>query len=354
MQKIKISALLLSLLLTSNAWSMEDLRAAIEQTEQEDKEAEEQLHRAFIVAAEKGELEKVQALLPRVDVNFYLDKRKTFALWQACQNGHYPVVELLLEQDGILPNMTGLHDRTPLCQASQNGHEQIVALLLENGAREVVNQQDDLGITPVWIASKMGRAGVIDILIEAGADITIRSFKDNALPIHAASNAGSLEAVEKLLHKDPDSVNARWKEGATCLRQASQKGFLAVAHALINARALVDVLDDENCSPITVASSFGHGDVLELLLGQEESAPCVNAPNTKGQTPIFMAVSQNHPRCVELLLNAKANLALTDNFGKAPADYARNQEMLEFLEQHMHRQDAPEERVVGQEMDMVD
>ena len=58
---------------------------------------------------------------------------------------------------------------TPLFQASQNGHVEVVEILVKAGAD--LNQAWD-GRTPLYQASQNGHAEVVEILVKAGADPT--------------------------------------------------------------------------------------------------------------------------------------------------------------------------------------
>jgi len=82
----------------------------------------------------------VEALLKKgADPNYkeyYLGDQKRFSmpLHAACYQGNYSVAQLLLRQPGIELNTIDIDGRTPLMWAVERGHEGIIDLLLEKGA----------------------------------------------------------------------------------------------------------------------------------------------------------------------------------------------------------------------------
>jgi uncharacterized protein len=102
------------------------------------------------------------------------DRRGLTALWVACFRGCLPVARLLLER-GADPTIA-YQDLgwTPLMIASARGHPEVVRLLLGHpGAKATINQRNHRGETALWVASKVGSGGIVRALLEDGADPTI-------------------------------------------------------------------------------------------------------------------------------------------------------------------------------------
>jgi ankyrin repeat protein len=69
-----------------------------------------------------------------VDVDYQHPEAMVSALVAACQNGHVPVVQLLLAH-GADPNLPAeLGPMTPLQAARQNGHAAVETVLRQHGA----------------------------------------------------------------------------------------------------------------------------------------------------------------------------------------------------------------------------
>ena len=110
---------------------------------------------------------------------------------------HYAVdVELakaLLEAGADIDakNNCGL---TPLHVA---GNVEIAKFLIDQGAD--VHEEDVQGMTPLHFAAMFGQAGVIQILVQAGADIQATDEGDGRSPLHFAARNNKAEAAKALI-----------------------------------------------------------------------------------------------------------------------------------------------------------
>ena len=109
-------------------------------------------------------------------------KALTRPLYFAARDGHGEIVALLLD-NGADPN-AALSFGTPLRIAARNGHAGIVALLLENGAdpNATSGEQKQAALHD---AAELGRLATAELLLRAGADVTLRNVKNHA-PLHLA------------------------------------------------------------------------------------------------------------------------------------------------------------------------
>ena len=73
-------------------------------------------------------------------------------------------------------------------------------------------------------------------------------------------------------------------------------------------------------TPLHVAASSGHLNILELLLHHGGDVNCLT--NT-GHTPLHLAASGHHIECIMLLLAYGADDSIVDNSGKAPLQTAK-------------------------------
>ena len=121
---------------------------------------------------------------PLIEVALHQDKRSI------------PIAELLIDA-GADPNLLGRSRdgapaTTPLHKAAYAGNVPMVQLLVERGAN--VNQQTVWG-TAILKAIEHGKAKVVELLLEAGADTSLRADADPKLGPVAGLDA--LEAAEK-------------------------------------------------------------------------------------------------------------------------------------------------------------
>ena len=103
-------------------------------------------------------------------------------------------------------------------------------------ADEGVDQEDDAGWTPLFIAVSMGRRQIVDVLLEAGADI--RHANENKQTVwHYAASKNHLDILhaltDHLKRKEPTAIlsslaNQPDKYGATPLHRAAAMGHLPI------------------------------------------------------------------------------------------------------------------------------
>jgi len=67
----------------------------------------------------------------------------------------------------------------------------------------------------------------------------------------------------------------------------------------------VSDLDSRKRTPIHIAASSGHSDVLSHLIGVDKSS--VDSLDTKDKTALFLACKHSRSECAKLLLKSKAN-----------------------------------------------
>lgn len=90
------------------------------------------------------------------------DSQQNTPLHYASNNGFADVVYKLINNNGADMNVKCKGQFTPLHWASQNGHIGVVQVLIENGAE--LNEQNVRGDTPLHYASSIGHLDVVKIL----------------------------------------------------------------------------------------------------------------------------------------------------------------------------------------------
>ncbi|KAG7168944.1 Tyrosine-protein kinase HTK16-like [Homarus americanus] len=88
--------------------------------------------------------------------------------------------------------------QTALHIASMKGYEEIAKMLLTSMA--YVEVRDEEGVTPLHLASRYNRPGIVRLLVEKSkADIQSRATNTDAVPLHEAAEHGNTECVKTLL-----------------------------------------------------------------------------------------------------------------------------------------------------------
>ena len=78
------------------------------------------------------------------------------------------MVKILLEQEGVNPDIQNHTDQTSLSYAAQYGYEKVVKMLLEQEGVNP-NRPDNHGQRPLMYAAKHGHQEVIELLQPYGA-----------------------------------------------------------------------------------------------------------------------------------------------------------------------------------------
>lgn len=90
---------------------------------------------------------------------------------KACQQGDLPRVRELLASDSTLVNARGPHHKTPLHWAAENGHKPVVELLIGHGAD--LSARDQFNFTARDLALKAGHAELAELLRKADSSVHV-------------------------------------------------------------------------------------------------------------------------------------------------------------------------------------
>ena len=172
------------------------------------------------VSAEKVSAEKVSAeKVSRVDA-------RTFR--EAALAGHADIVQHALDA-GMDVDQVDEGGRTALLLAAFDGHLQVVNLLIQRGAN--VNHRDAVGRTALMYASTGPSPEVVRQLLSAGADPNLADNSEGFTALMFAAAEGQLGVVEVLLEHNAD-ISLRDVDGDTALGFATQNGHRAIVDRL--------------------------------------------------------------------------------------------------------------------------
>lgn len=171
-----------------------------------------------------------------------------------------------------------------------------------------VNEKFDWGatgdITAMVLAVMLGRMEICNVLIDAGADVNIKTSGGlTLLHIGAISSGDYKDVVELLIAKDLD-VNAKCTsygeaKDATPLHAAAGKGNVAVVEVLIKNGAEVNARAGNNSyTPLHIAARDGYLAVAILLITNEAD---INAKSKYEETPLDLAISKEHKELADLI-----------------------------------------------------
>ncbi len=248
--------------------------------------------------------------------------------------------ELLLAH-GADPNKADLHGVTPYALAMRLGRSDIAARLREAGARDELaprdryvaacaagdraaadailaadpTLRDSLRIADHWVlaeAAKAGRLDAVALMLDMGFDL--RQGQHGYTPLHWAAFHGHSAVVELLLERgadpslrDPHYHSAAWgwaehsgheALGIRLLRAGAERGSLIAAVALDDGERVDALLaadpaaaarSDGWLSPLHVAAAMGRLALMERLVA---AGAVLDAPGGDGMTPLERALDQ--------------------------------------------------------------
>jgi len=143
------------------------------------------------------------------DVNRQDSRGDTPLMW-AIRYGNDRVVELLLEQGDIRPDMVIRDGRTLLSLVSESGNEGAVMLLL-GGWNVNPNSPDSSGRTPLSFAACEGHESLVKLLLESGNVNPDSLDSSGRTPLSFAASRGHESLVMLLLESgnvNPDSLDS--------------------------------------------------------------------------------------------------------------------------------------------------
>ena len=221
----------------------------------------------LILAAYCGHTETVRYLvgLPEVDVN-HCNRYTRTALHCAAKEGHPEVVQVLIDAGADI-DTKNRHGRSPLDFASRSGALEVVKVLVRAGAR--VNAIDYYVRTCLNLAARNGHTETVRYLV-CFPEVDVNYFdmnKDTAL--HCAVKEGYPDVVQVLIDAGAD-INTRNNNGGSPLQSASCSGALEVVKMLVRAGAGVNATDYCVRTCLILATSNGHTETVRYLVGLPE------------------------------------------------------------------------------------
>ena len=215
-------------------------------------------------AAEKGHNFVVKLLLDNKAHVDLLDQTKRSPLSYAAANGHEAVVNLLLKSSAEV-NSRDKEERTPLSWAAENGHGAVAKLLIAE-PMVAVDLSDDSGQTSLLYAVQGGHQHVMELLLGAGANPSLKDFK-NRKPLSYAAEHGHTAVLQILLATNGVDVNAEDHNRRTPLSFAAEKGHEVIVHHLLADEGIDFYTTDSRWwTPLSYATENGHEAVVQLLL----------------------------------------------------------------------------------------
>lgn len=305
-------------------------------------------------AISRGDAKSVERFLADgVDPNIP-DEQGAVPLLLAIQGGHVEVVEALLTSKGLNVDVMNEYRQSALELAILFGEEGIAVALIDNGARvhkgalheaamegmatlcgkiiermpEELDRDNRWGQTPLQLAILGGHVAALRVLLEAGADGSLRdgegrNARDLALevgvdelvglfggygtgwPFLDAIVAGEYETVKAELEADSEQIHLKGADGRGSLHYAVLSGGDDLLRLLLDHDADRDQRDGLGRTALHDAARLGRLSMAQSLL---EAGAEANSVDRAGWTPLHTAAHEGQLGVVNVLLSRGANL----------------------------------------------
>ena len=183
----------------------------------------------------------------------------------AASNGHFDVVEFLVEQNVDL-NLQTNFGFTALDLAVINKHAQIVEFLLQ--AKVDKTMRNEVGRTALHLACQSGEKEIFEI-VQRYCSKSDLHLTDNERYncLHIAVESGHNEMVKLLMEKKMFPVNSQTSDGSSALYLAAAGGHLDIVKSLTKTyKADVNLPETDGWSPLHIAAQEGYTDIAKELI----------------------------------------------------------------------------------------
>lgn len=195
--------------------------------------------------------------------------------------------------DGVrnLVTAANLHEgdgegATVLHRASEGGQAAIVSWLLGAGAK--VNAADVHGATPLHRAAQSKDPRCVELLLEAGADTQIADAYGST-PLYLACASAECAALLIAAHLPDVFATNSFVWSRTPLHEAARIGSEEVCRLLLRAGSVVDAADTNGHTPLYVALCNDRRAIAELLLKHDANLRCVKIDNQLPRIPKWVS-----------------------------------------------------------------
>ncbi|KAH0536550.1 hypothetical protein FGG08_006580 [Glutinoglossum americanum] len=300
---------------------------------------------ALFLAAEGGYGMDVQQLLEKGANPGMKDDNGNAPLLAAALRGHGAVVQQLLE-GGADMEACNENGETALHRAVKANHAGVVQALLERGMN--IDAKDNTGKPALHMAAYIGHGSMVQLLLQRGASVDATDMY-GLTALHRAVYRETNKYIVQQLLQHGASVNAKSSYGKTALHIAAYEGYKALVRLLLDSGALVNEHDSEGWTPLYWAAYEKHKPIVQLLLDYSadinahrpdgwtplyraayggdiemlkillEKGADTEIPETEtGQTPLQIALSNNHTKAVQLLIAAGSSVSSKNLYDTTP------------------------------------
>ena len=240
---------------------------------------------SILEAVRAKDILKVRELIANPQFSHFEGMR---AFVEAAEEGELEIVKLFIDAGVDVNQEVPLIRDTALTQASAGGYLEVVKLLLDAGAKPEHPTRNPRDKPALMRAAQEGHFDIVKILVEVGADVNLIAGSDADYALFSAASGGH----EKVFNYLYPLTNPDLRQAAVDLLPEGirMREIEEAADPLVN--DLTSAIVDENLE-----------EVQHILAAGAD----VNGFDWMGSTTLFMAVRSQSVELVQLLLEAGAN-----------------------------------------------
>ncbi|CAH0002529.1 unnamed protein product [Clonostachys byssicola] len=252
-----------------------------------------------------GQIEIAQQLIEHATNSNTSNRRHESALYQAVARGFGHIVKQLLDL-GAKPNVSG--DRgTALHEAVNGGHEGMIQQLIDHGADIDAHSKAHKG-TPLCAAVYADHSEIVRLLLQNGANVNGTELS-YGFALHQAAMGGKVTILQQLLDQGADVNVTGYNDDSTALQAAVLHGRHDTVLQLLQRGAKVNEIGNQFHGPaLTIAAAEGYSKIVCQLLDYDADLNAIGGYET---TALLGAVSNGHSEIVQLLLDRGADVNVT-------------------------------------------
>ncbi|KAJ8986067.1 hypothetical protein NQ317_003361 [Molorchus minor] len=227
----------------------------------------------------------------------------------------------LISKEAPVPAIEHDYSGFDIVKATQYGAFARVKELVEAGYN--VNERDSETVTLLHWASINNRKEIMLFFIDKGAEVDAVGGELNATPLHWATRQGHLDAAVILMNAGADPT-LRDAEGCSCIHLAAQFGHTALVAYFVARGVSPDLVDRAGMTPLMWSVwKICSLDPSRLLLTLGAST---NLTDQQGNTALHWAIlARNTTAISTLIVQGRASLNIPNNRGETPLSMLQSQ-----------------------------
>ena len=237
------------------------------------------------------------------------NKNGDIPLQSAVLNGAFKATQMLLAA-GSPVNNQNYSGETALHQASKNNSAMIIQLLTAQGAQTEI--QDSHGFTPLITAAANDRYDAASELIKAKAVIDTRDYLGSTPLYHAVS--GEYAALIRLFLVNDADIHALNAQELSPFKLSLSKNPQITPEFYTD--KLINKPDSSGDCVLHILVKSGQGQ--EALTQALKHGANLNARNSKGDTPLMLALKKGDLNAAVVLIQAGSSLFVSNADNKIP------------------------------------